>query len=195
MLDVTLEARIPRQATKNISNALAEVKLIRTLGPQGTNCEKAAHFWFRNRRIDGEVALHATLEDAVEHLKKEKNSALLACAVYPDLHTLVFSNLNWLALADSFIIPTYNMLLASRGTGQPKTVATHPAPQGLVPKDADTILVTSNAQAARDCAQGLVEGCITTQPAAEQYGLQILRDFGPVPMDFTVHLPLEGRAA
>jgi prephenate dehydratase len=190
MLDVTLEARTPRHATKTFPSALAEVKLIRTLGPRGTNCEMAAQVWFRNRGIDGEVTLHPTLEEAVERLKNDKDAALLACAVYPDLHKLVFSNLSWLALADSFIIPTYNMLLASRGAEQPRTVATHPAPQGLVPGDAEITLVTSNAQAASDCAQGLVEGCITTQPAAEQYGLRILRDFGPVPMDFTIHLPL-----
>jgi prephenate dehydratase len=190
MLDVTIQARAPNHETRDLEACLADVRLIRTLGPHGTNCERAAHFWFRNRMVDGEVVLHPTLEDGVKHLKRQDRCALLACAVYPDLHTLVFSNLEWLALADSFIIPTHNMLLASRGRDNPTTVATHPAPKGLVPQGAEIILVTSNAQAARDCADGRVDACITTQPAAEQHGLHILKDFGPVPMDFTIHLPL-----
>src|SRR5262245_307331 len=190
MLDLALEAHSPGQATSVRSVDVANVRLIRTLGPKGTNCEMAAHFWFRSRMIDGKVVLHPTLEDAVGHLRDEEHSALLACAVYPELHKLVFSNLSWLALADSFIIPTYSMLLASRGTELLRTVATHPAPQGLVPPGVEVVLVTSNAQAACDCARGLVDGCITTQPAAEEHGLRILRDFGPVPMDFTIHVPV-----
>jgi prephenate dehydratase len=190
MLDTILRPQVPNQQTRDLAVCLADVRLIRTLGPQGTNCERAAHYWFRNRTIDGEVALHQTLEDGVKHLKDRDRSALLACAVYPDLHTLVFSNLHWLALADSFIIPTHNMLLASRGGQEPRTVASHPAPQGLVPHGTKVILVTSNAQAALDCAEGRVDACITTQPAAEQHGLRVLKDFGPVPMDFTIHVPL-----
>ena len=82
------------------------------------------------------------------------------------------------------------MLLASLGSSNPRTVASHPAPQGLVPPGAEVVLVTSNAVAARECAQGRVEACITTRPAADQFGLRILKDFGPVPMDFTIHVPI-----
>lgn len=192
MPDGILLTRKPNQRPRDVEAYLAGVKLIRTLGPRGTNCERAAHFWFHSRMIDGRVVLHETLEEGVQHLKDEDRSALLACAVYPDLHTLVFSNLHRMTLADSFIIPTHNMLLAARGGGQgpPRTVASHPAPQVLVPRGAEIILVTSNSIAARECAEGHVDACITTQPAADQYGLWVLEDFGPVPMDFTIHVPL-----
>jgi hypothetical protein len=49
-------------------------------------------------------------------------------------------------------------------------------------------LVASNARAALDCASGQVDGCITTLPAMESNGLELLRDFGPVAMAFTVHV-------
>lgn len=189
-MDEMLLTEVPDRHAEDLEACLADVRLIRTLGPRGTNCERAARFWFRNRRIDGEVILHDTLEDGVSHLPERGRSALLACAVYPDLHTLVFSNLHCLRLADSFILPTHNMLLASRGCENPGTVASHPAPQGLVPPGAEVVLVTSNSIAARECAEGRVEACITTRPAADQFGLRVLRDFGPVPMDFTVHLPI-----
>jgi prephenate dehydratase len=190
MLDETLLVREPDRRAQDVEACLAGVRLIRTLGPTGTNCERAARFWLSNRGIDGEVILHETLEDGVKHLPDRERSALLACAVYPDLHRLVFSNLHCLKLADSFILPTHNMLLASLGSSDPRTVASHPAPQGLVPPGAEVVLVTSNAVAARECAHGRVEACITTRPAAEQFGLRILKDFGPVPMDFTIHVPI-----
>ena len=59
-----------------------------------------------------------------------------------------------------------------------------------MPGGAELMLVTSNARAAQLCAEGRVDACITTQPAAEQHGLQVLKDFGPVPMDFTLHVPI-----
>jgi prephenate dehydratase len=189
MLEGLCAGGIPKNRLAQPDVRLANVRLIHTLGPRGTNCEMAAHHWFRSRGIHGEVILHTTLEDAVLHLKDGDRAALLGCAVYPDLHTLVFSNMNWLELADSFVIPTYNMLLASRGDEQPSRIASHPAPQCLVPEGAEVVLVTSNSLAAKECAEGNVDGCITTLPAAEQYGLKILEDFGPVPMDFTIHVP------
>ena len=48
-------------------------------------------------------------------------------------------------------------------------------------------LSTSNSQAAQDCAAGLVDGCITTGAAMEQYGLELARDFGSLSMGFTIH--------
>ncbi|MEV6318888.1 bacilysin biosynthesis protein BacA [Streptomyces sp. NPDC051776] len=138
------------------------------------------------------MELHSSIESALEAVPDDGRHALTACAVYPDLHTLVFGNLHRLHMIDSFVMPTHNMVLASGGTAAPATVASHPAPKGLVsrgpaPARAEIHEVLSNSQAAIDCAEGVVEGCITTIVAAERHGLRILRDFGPVPMVFTVH--------
>ena len=173
-----------------------KIRQVHTLGPHGTNLESAAHEWLRRQRVDGNVILHASLEDALDAVPDEDGEhALAACAVYPDLHTLTFSNLHRLRMVDSFIMPTHNMVLASTGADHPRTVSTHPAPAGLVPGDAESRLVLSNSQAAIDCAAGNSEGCITTIVAAERHGLRVLRDFGPVPMVFTIHQVLTVDAA
>jgi hypothetical protein len=171
--------------------ALDRITELHTLGPAGTNCEAAAHHWFALQGRPGRVVLHETLERGLVEMAGLPGAALLGCAVYPELHTLVFSHLDRLALADSFLMPTFEMVLAARAPGaRPATVATHPAPQGLVPEAAAKTLVDSNAAAAIACAEGRVEGCITTLKAAEAHGLSVLWSAGPVPMVFTIHAPI-----
>jgi hypothetical protein len=171
---------------------LTPIRSLHTLGPSGTNCEAAAHRWLARNDIDGEVVLHDTLEEGVATMRDSgaADQALLGCIVYPELHTLVFSNLKWLKLVDCFIMPTHSMVLARKlGNGNELSrVATHPAPQGLVPEGCARILVTSNSVAAACCASGGVDGCVTTLVAARNHGLEIVRDYGPVPMGFSIHV-------
>lgn len=170
------------------SNALSKIKVIHTLGPAGTNCERAALEWFGRRNVKGEVVLYDTLESAVENIATDSTHALLGCVVYPMLHTLVFSNLKKMVLADCFVMPTFNMLLASRNGLMPKVVSSHPAPEELVPSECEVRHVNSNVQAAIACANGETDGCITTLPAATMYKLKSVVDYGPVHMGFTIHL-------
>lgn len=172
---------------------LKSIRVVHTLGPGGTNLETAAHAWLRDKGSGGEVQLHSSLEEALDSLPVDGTHALAACAVYPALHTLVFGNLHKLRMVDSFIMPTHNMVLAAKEPGVPATVASHPAPAGLVPESAVTKLVLSNSQAAIDCAQGRVQGCITTLVAAARHGLTVLEDFGQVPMVFTIHHVVDTR--
>lgn len=171
--------------------ALDAIRVIHTLGPAGTNLEMAANHWFSTRGRTPDVCLHRTLESAVPGLSDDGHEALLACAVYPDLHSLVFQNLGLLAMVDSFILPTYDMVYAARAdTTQVRTVVSHPAPQSLVRRAVPGVaptLVTSNSQAARDCARGAADACITTSKSAVDHGLEIRRHFGAVPMVYTLH--------
>lgn len=186
-------APVPRERPWRIDGTAARVRHLHTLGPHGTNLEAASHEWLRVWGIPGTVELHASIESALEAVPDDGRHALTACAVYPALHTLVFGNLHRLRMVDSFVMPTHNMVLASRGAAMPTTLASHPAPRslalrGLVADDPPKVHeVLSNSQAAIDCVTGKVEGCITTIVAAEQHGLRVLRDFGPVPMVFTIH--------
>ncbi len=166
-----------------------QVTTLHTLGPSGTNCQQAVEVWFSRQGRAGNVVLHPTLEVAVEALYGQPGAALLACVVYPDLHTLVFTNLHRLVMIDCFVVPTHNMVLAARqGVDVIRSVATHPAPSSLVPSSiAERRLVNSNTQAALDCVAGVTDACITTMPAVERHNLRIIRDFGPVPMGFTIH--------
>lgn len=163
------------------------VRHLHTLGPSGTNLEAAARAWLSRRGVEGSVWLHETLEAALEVVPADGEHGLVACAVYPHLHELVFRNLRRMRIIDSFVMPTWNMVLASADGRQPRTVASHPAPASLVPPGVTVMTSTSNARAAADCATGLVEGCVTTSAAAAAYGLKVISDFGPVPMAFTVH--------
>jgi prephenate dehydratase len=167
------------------------VSIIHTLGPSGTNLEMAAYHWFSARGRQPDVRLHPSLESAIPALSADGHEALLACAVYPDLHSLVFQNLGRLAMVDTFILPTYDMVFATRAdTTEVTTVFSHPAPQSLVqlasPGCALT-LVLSNSRAASDCASGTADGCITTSKAAADHGLAVRRNFGAVPMVYTLH--------
>jgi hypothetical protein len=165
------------------------VTSLHTLGPAGTNCELAAHEWFAIQGRPGTVVLHSTLEEAASEAARTPGAALMAPVAYPNLHTLVYAHLDSLELADSLITQTHNMVLARRpGVDFPRCVASHPAPVGLVPAGSTIRLVASNAQAALDCAGGEVDGCITTLPAMESNRLELVRDYGPVAMAFTVHI-------
>lgn len=170
-----------------MSASTEAITTLHTLGPEGTNCEAAAHYYFRKQGVKGCVLLHETLEAAVASMPDDSSHAVLGCAVYPHLHTLVFSNLDRLSLADCFIFPTFNMVLAARKGAVIRSVATHPAPKHLVPQGLTVKLVNSNAQAALDCAAGHADACITTLPAAKRCGLAVLDDHGPVSMSFTLH--------
>ena len=171
-------------------SAIERIRLIRTLGPAGTNCEAAARHYIGQKSLQADVELHTTLEDAIELVISEPDSALLGCVVYPDLHQLVFPYLGKMVLADLFLFDTFNMVFAARDPKATiRSVASHPAPSSLVSPFHDLTLVTSNAEAARLCAAGEMDGCITTLAAVKKEGLTVIHDHGAVPMGFTIHVP------
>ena len=188
--------RAAGRATAHASGpALRQVTSVHTLGPEGTNCASAARRWFEGQGRCGEVVLYRTFEDAARGALAIAGGALLAPAAYPDLNTLIYSHLDRLYVADSMVMATHRMVLARRpGTGRPVTVASHPAPVALLEDRMVATLVSSNAQAAIDCAVGLADGCITTDAAMELHGLELVRDFGPVAMAFSVHVRTADRA-
>ncbi|MFL0426254.1 prephenate dehydratase domain-containing protein [Micrococcus luteus] len=164
---------------------------IHTLGPEGTNCATAAGLWNQKQNSGrAKVVLHETLEKALEEvLHTPKNSVLLGCVVYPDLHKIVFNNLNTINMVDQFIMPTHSMVLAARDPQKRITsVVTHPAPRSLVENRGFSITeTTSNSQAALECSSGNYDACITTSVAAKAAGLTIIEDAGQVPMGFSIH--------
>lgn len=169
---------------------LDRVRCVRTLGPTGTNLEAAAYEWLARRHGGGPVLLHRHLDEAVAEVSRDGTEAILACAVYPDLHHLVFRNHRWMVMADCFLAPTFAMVLAGRGDGAPpRRVASHGAPVNLVPDGAEAVPALSNSAAAAACRRGDVDACITTASAADAYGLDVLEDHGPVPMVYTLHVP------
>lgn len=168
--------------------------LIYTLGPEGTNCANAARWWLDSKRSAREdfkevgVRLFKTLEGAFDVLSVKRDGYLLSCAAYPDLHTLVFARLREMELFDSFVIPTHNMVIASKvKRSEIKSIATHPAPQSLAWHGLRKVFANSNADAACICRSGGADACVTTSVAANAYGLEVMDDFGAVPMAFLLH--------
>src|SRR5262249_46308812 len=150
---------------------------------------RAAREWFRRQHRAGRVVLYPTLEQAADSMPTDGSAALMACIAYPDLHTLMFANMGRLRLADCLVVPTFDMVLAARDGREPSSISSHPAPRRLIPEQVKSVrFTTSNAQAAADCRAGLSDGCITTSWAAREYGLTVVRSFGPIDMGFTVHI-------
>jgi prephenate dehydratase len=165
---------------------------VHTLGPTGTNCEAAAHYYLEQHdHKQGSVVLYDTLENAVDGvMTNPSDSVLLGCVVYPKLNEIVFRNLKSMSLHECFMMPTHRMVLAARDRGPVRKVLSHPAPVNLVEdRGYDIQLVTSNAAAALECSAGGADACITTSVAAEANNLEILEDFGWVPMGFSIHVP------
>ncbi|MFE2554931.1 bacilysin biosynthesis protein BacA [Streptomyces sp. NPDC059352] len=174
--------------TAGRDRTLSRVARIHTLGPSGTNLEKAAHHWFAERDLAGTVVLHSEVEDGLDVMAFDGTEAILACAVYPRLHDLVFGNLHRLEMVDSFILDTHDMVLAGRpGQTDVATIVSHPAPSCLVADRGTVSFASSNSRAAALCAAGEFDACVTTDRAADSEGLRVVENFGPVPMVFTLH--------
>lgn len=185
--------RSVRSGGNKMSRELKSIRTVHTLGPTGTNCELAAKIWTQQHRINGEIKLHASLELAIEEAKKDPYSVLLSCVVYPDLHKLVFNNLNTMEFVDSIITDTYRMVLASKTLDGHKVIVSHPAPASLIDSGRVVIFASSNSQAALDYMYGIGDACITTSECARRFNMHIIEDYGTIPMLFALHRVKERR--
>jgi hypothetical protein len=172
--------------------ALSRIRTLHTLGPYGTNCELAAQRWFDRVGSSGSVVLYPTLEAAADRVVNSSSGALIACAAYPQLHTLIYSRLGRMTMADCMMMPTHNMVIARRRDARKlESISVHHAPEALVPGTFATRLpAMSNSAAAHSCRAGAADACITTMPAAIREGLEIMHDFGPIVLGFSVHIAL-----
>jgi hypothetical protein len=172
----------------NLYRKFSWVRQIHTLGPNGTNCELAALHWRDDKMcVDTTIFLHDSFELAAEAVAVRNDSVLLGVAAYPQLHSIIYSNLKNFQIIDVFICRTEEMILASNDGYMPSLCATHPAPERLLPSVIERKYVSNNVAAAQECASGNTDGCLTTLRAAKKYNLKIVNNFGQVPMAFTVH--------
>ncbi len=85
-------------------------------------------------------------------------------------------------------MPTHSMVLAKHNKADEiKIVATHPTPQSLVAPQYDKIFANSHADAAVLCKAKKADASITISFAANRYKLNIMKNFGQVPMAFLLH--------
>ena len=161
-----------------------------TLGPKNTNSQFACdHYLSKKQKTKkSEVLLYDTAEEAINGLLSGDADLAILCVVYPRLHEIVFENLTTISIIELFYFETDNMVVASKGPVFDQIRACcHPAPQSLLPETlSDITLVNSNSIAASLVSKGIYDICITTQAAAKQYSLDIVKDYGPVPMGWAV---------
>lgn len=174
---------------EDVVASFAWVHQVHTLGPSGTNCERAGLHWRGRKCPSAQIRLHGSIEEAAEAVALREDAVFVGVAAYPHLHSVIYGHIQLLRILDVFIANTDEMVLASRTGAMPEVCATHPAPERLLPSEITRHFSSSNVAAAEDCIKGLADGCITTRRAIDRFDLKIVRSFGSVPMAFTIHGP------
>jgi hypothetical protein len=187
----------------------SDVKEVRmfVLGPEGTNINQAARIWARSMGIVGktryrlfasEDGTDPVLSYAMKAREVTESGVLVifwTCAVYFRLNELFFTLPDTAPLFISQSMDLDSMRLCVKPRDLPQVtdgripegwrVASHPSPTPLVGQFSNEVVASgSNASAARSCAKGEVEACITTESAQRIYNLADIHIFGSPPMIF-----------
>jgi len=163
------------------------------LGPSGTNIEQAAKKWLARVGVvdKSEVILGDTPEKCLQVARDITAEGVVAvfwtCAVYYNENLFFFGNPDVYPFFFQEDMLLDSMQLAARsffgGDLNPDvhprlTVASHPSPAPLVAGFGEVVLCNSNAAAAKMCAEGKTDLCITTESARKIHGLVELHSFG-----------------
>ena len=166
------------------------------LGPEGTNISQSSKRWSMEMEIayKSVYSFCDTPDQSVENARKIRSPStfplFVACAVYYDMHRLFFENPDCYVLMDHHYMQLDNMQLAAREAASEIpagwVIASHPSPKPLLsPLENKIIDSTSNSAAAKSCAEGVVDACMTTETARRIYGLETIHEFGSPVMLFT----------
>ncbi|MCR4441046.1 MAG: hypothetical protein QHH10_02780 [Peptococcaceae bacterium] len=173
------------------------------LGPDGTNISKAARQWVKEIGIqDKAVFIYCdTPEEEVRKAREVTGSGdfpvIVLCAVYCRLNDLYFSHEDCYFFMHHYYMPLDDLQLAAREgverIPEDWVIAAHPSPKPLLSGLKNRIYeANSNAHAAKLCAEGKVNACITTEKARKIYSLKKIHDFGSPMMLFTFGTTLHG---
>lgn len=180
------------------------------LGPEGTNIAQASQLWVEKMGIadKAEVRLCETPEASLEKARTFTEDGVIAfygtCAVYTHEARFFFQNPRDLPFFAQVTMNLDVMQLATRselvaviqddilpGTWQ---IAAHLSPHFLLTEEMMSrwVEAKSNGDAAKMCAQGEVEVCITTESARRIFNLVGLHTFGSPPMVFFFGITEDG---
>lgn len=165
--------------------------VISTLGPVGTCSEYTAQYYLDIKGLKGDIELYSTFEEAIEKLKKSESDIAIVPSAYQNFAKLLFDNRNSIKITYTFIYNTPKMVIASKILDPPviRKIATHPAPSSMIKQfnaEAEVIFAESNSKAALMAAGGEVDACMTNFICVQEYGLNVLKDFGSVSMSWNV---------
>jgi prephenate dehydratase len=174
-----------------------EATCVATLGPAGTSSEKAAaYLWPRLPQACAEprLALYDQYEDAADALRKGEASHFVVANAYNAVNEFYMDTRVALAAVFYMETPLYGI---ARDVGhlvpERPTVASHPAPVPLVgqllpaPYEPGEIsLVPSTSAAARAARERRVDLALTTEQAADNYGLEFISRTRTIQMVWSV---------
>lgn len=201
-----LKAFTPVVRPASAEDALRSEQIVKVvcfcLGPSGTNIEQAATKWLERMGVmhKGEVILESTPEACLHKARQVVEDGVIAvfwtCAVYfheseffftnPDVYPFFFQEEMLLDEMQLAAKPEKARLIGERSfIPAGWLIASHPSPVHLI-RDlgCEAMLVNSNAEAAKVCASGETELCITTEKARQAYGLVKIHEFGSPNMVF-----------
>jgi prephenate dehydratase len=160
-------------------------RAVGTLGPAGTSSERAAEFLWRRLAGAGpepEVVLYDSYEDAGEALRADEVSHVVVANAYSAVNEFYMDALIALAAVFYLETPPYGIARdVDRRVPERPTVASHPAPVSLVGQllpapylPGEISLVLSTSAAARAVREREADLALTTEPAADRYGLEFI---------------------
>ncbi|WP_327064516.1 prephenate dehydratase domain-containing protein [Kitasatospora sp. NBC_01302] len=174
-------------------------RLVGTLGPQGTSSEEAAGFlWDRLHggapKCEPQVGLYDTYEQAGNALRSGEISHVVIANAYARINEFYMDTR--IALAAAFVLetPLYGIArdLDHKVPAVP-VVATHPAPVPLVDQllparytGRKITLTPSTSAAARAVRERTADLALTTEPAADRYGLRFISRTRTIQMVWSV---------
>jgi len=180
---------------------------ISTLGPEGTDSERAAKYfgsrlwrpghyehgpeWHRRAfpemyedpvRID----LRDTFEEALEEVRQQRSHFAIVPAAYNNLFRL-HCEYRDLDIWQTFPLATKEMVLAKRSeTNGIKTVALHPSTDYLAPEGMKKLYIPSKPLCVEAVVNREADAVIGSIDVIEQHELEIMESFGEIPMTWEV---------
>ena len=159
---------------------------ISTLGPEGTDSQRAAHHYALSSGIsDYDILLCESFEDALDRVRDGSDFGIVPAA-YPGLFAL-HCKYRDLPIIGSFVLYTKSMVLARANQNGPiRTVALHPATKHLLSDQYEPVFINSKPLCLRKVVDGDVDAGIGSKDVAEELGLKIVEEFGEIPMTWEV---------
>ncbi len=165
-----------------------DIYIISTLGPEGTDSERAAlHYALTGKIPNPVIQLYSSFEAALDSVRSRVSDFAIVPAAYNNLFSLHLAYRD-IPIIDTFILPTKSMVLAKRPnyTGEIRRIAIHPSTRPLLPETCEPVYVESKPLCLKMVADGKIEAAIGSEDVAENMDLEVIRDFGPVPMTWEV---------
>jgi hypothetical protein len=164
-----------------------------TLGPEGTNSEKAAREYMHREGLENyDLRLYDTFEEVADGVVAGRLDRGLICTAYLKFSAVYFERAPKLLISESFVAALHPMVIASvRGASFKAQLkfACQPAILPLVVRflnQAVVVPAASNASAALDVAAGRADICMTTETAANSAHLEILVRMPPLEIPFAI---------